>query len=103
MAPARPSQRLGRWANGWLAHAQVAVQGKGLAAERHRPKPATLAEHNDHLVVQVEVAREHDPGGLSVQGTTACSAPRSAAVLWGLSWDERFLVPLAGLEPATCW
>jgi hypothetical protein len=48
-----------------LAHAQVAVQGKGgLAAEGNRSGPAALAEHDDHLVVQVEVAGEHDPGRL---------------------------------------
>jgi hypothetical protein len=46
------------------SHPQVTGKGKGRrAAERDRQRPATLAE-NDDLVVQVEVAGEHDPGRL---------------------------------------
>jgi hypothetical protein len=44
---------------------QVAVQGQGgLAAKGDRSGPAALAEDDDHLVVEVEVAGEHDPGRL---------------------------------------
>jgi len=46
-------------------HPEVAVEGKrGLAAEGNCPRPAALPEHDDHLVVQVKVAGEHDPGRL---------------------------------------
>jgi hypothetical protein len=47
------------------AHAQVAVEGKGgLATKGDRSGPAALAEDDDHLVVQVEIAGEHDPSRL---------------------------------------
>jgi hypothetical protein len=81
MAPARPSQRFDRWANGWLgAHAKVNGPGQGgLAAEGDHPGSSRLAKDDDHLVVQVEVAGEHDPGRLRDPHPVSRNSRRMAA------------------------
>ena len=60
-APRWPSHSASRWASRWRDRsAKVAVECEGsLAAERQGPLTAALAEHADHVVLEVEVLKAH--------------------------------------------
>src|SRR4029453_3958437 len=99
--PLRPTQGCGRWASRALLVSVSSVERLGgLAADRQRPRPATLAQHPHNPLVQVDIVQGHadtfgpaHPGVHQYQDDGVIPAAGEVATLAGPEQPSQMLSP----------